>query len=201
MHRLPELTAVYATVDAARSLGIQQLNDGTELVGRVPHVAPQAWLHILFAGLAPEELEQVEQDVGRPLDPALARFLRHLNGLSLFSDSLSISGLRKRNRRKDLTDWQPFSIRAPNMLERPRDAKETYLFVGSYSSDGSRLYIDTVDGRAYRCSRDSAEPLNTWPGFFEMLNREATRIAALFDREGRKLRSTMPTTPPVQQRA
>lgn len=200
MDRIPELAAVYATVDEARSLGTKRLENGAELVGRVPHVAPQAWLHILFAGLRDEEIEKLRHEVGRELDPAFTRFLSNLNGLSLFSDSLAINGLRKRNRR-DPMDREPFSIRIPNVVERPKDAKETYLFVGSYSSDGSRLYIDTGDGRAHRCSRDSAEPLNTWPGFFEMLNREATRIAALFDQQGRKLRPAMPVTPPARQRA
>lgn len=196
MTRLHELSRMYATIDAARPLGVRLLADGTELVGRLPHVATEAWLHILFAGLSPDEIGQVEHEVGRRLDPSFAHFLGTQNGISLFSRSLSIDGLRKNNSRSP-NNWQPFSIDTPNRWERPSDAKAEYLFVGGYESDGSLLYIDTASSHVYRCTRRSTLPLNQWPNFFAMLESEAARLKTLFDDNGRQVRPSAPTTPHI----
>ncbi|MDQ3996486.1 MAG: SMI1/KNR4 family protein [Gemmatimonadota bacterium] len=182
----PEVNAV---IESARALGSRRLDDGTELIGHVPHVAPEAWLHILFPALTPEEIRQVEAEIGRPLGPTFSSVLAMHNGLSLFSDSLYIYGHRKSVRRTGAAVRQPFSIRTPNTLERPKDAAPSHLFVGGYESDGSHLYIDLRDSRVCRCTRRSAAPLNAWDDFFGMLNSEARRLATLFDSQGRRTAS------------
>ncbi len=199
MNDIPELQAMYKVVDRWRHLDARRLDDGTELIGRVPHVAPEAWLHVLYAGLTTGDIDDLEKEIGRKITASLARFLKRHNGLNLFSGALSIDGLRSGNKRTPAVR-QPFSMRVPNTHERPKDAKESALFIGGYSTDGSLLYIDVADGRAHRCARESAEPLNSWNDLFDMLVRESVRISGLFDNQGRKLRENMPTTPPAQQR-
>ncbi|MGH7719354.1 MAG: SMI1/KNR4 family protein [Gemmatimonadaceae bacterium] len=194
--RLEEIAAVYQVLDAARALGSRVLRDGTELIGHVPHIAPEAWLHVLFPGLDAADIRQTGEEAGHRMEPSFARFLAYHNGLSVFSGALYLYGLRKRNRRRDLDDWEPFSIGVPNVKERPKDAQGTHLFVGGYSDDGSRLYVDTATAVVYRCARHSVEPWQFWPSFFEMLESEVARLAGLFDEGGR--RSTLGPKAPAR---
>lgn len=200
MKQAAELSDVHAVIEPARALGSRKLDDGTELIGHVPHVAPEAWLHMLFPPLPPQGIERIEAELGRPLGPAFSSMLALHNGLSLFSDSLSIYGHRATVSRTGDAAWQPFSIRTPNTLERPKDADPSHLFVGSYGSDGSQLYIDVRDSRVYRCSRRSAAPLNRWDDFFGMLNSEARRLATLFDGQGR-MKVSYEAVPPAPMKA
>lgn len=152
---------VQALIAQAKPLGYRALEDGTQLFGHVPYVAPDAWLHIIFRPLLAHELQEIEGELGRPLPDEYARFLKHTNGLSLFSGALSFDGFRTDyTRRGDV--WQPFSLRIPNLLERPRAAPGSAFFIGGYSYDGSLLFIDEADGVVRRCDRDFAVLLNEW---------------------------------------
>jgi cell wall assembly regulator SMI1 len=58
----------------------------------MPHQAPEAWPHELFAPLAPAELAQWEQHMGGALPPALRAFYCHHDGLNLFSCAFALHG-------------------------------------------------------------------------------------------------------------
>ncbi len=186
---------VVKLVNSYEHLGKRSLPNGTRLIGHVPHVAPQAWLHVLFPPLTGDQLSQVEREIDRQLPRAYADFLAKSNGLWLFSGALTLDGLRWSYVRSGDAVWQPFSIATPNVNERPRGAKGSAVFVGGYQFDGSLLYIDADALRTYRCARTSANPLNEWPSFEAMLEAEATRLATLFDQSGRRIGPNVPTTP------
>src|SRR5262245_35891125 len=131
------LDRVFGLLEASSDLGVRVLDNGTRLIGHVPHVAPEAWLHIIFAPLSLTQVAQVEHEIATSLPEPFGDFLRRSNGLSLFSDSLSIHGLRSSYARSGDAVWQPFSIVTPNVPERPRSAGPSLVFVGSYASDGS----------------------------------------------------------------
>jgi hypothetical protein len=189
------LERVQRTLSGFRQLGERTLSDGTMLIGHVPHVAPEAWLHAQFPPLREDQLREVEAAVGRSIPPGFAAFLLEMNGLSLFSDALSIYGLRSNFSRAPDAVWQPYSIATPNTFERPVDAPTAAVFVGGFDYDGSLLYIDAPRSVVHRCSRDSAKPLNTWSTFSKMLTSETERIAKLFDATGRQIDPDVPTCP------
>jgi hypothetical protein len=189
------LDRVMQVIDSYRHLGERALPNGTRLVGHVPHVAPEAWLHSVFAPLRTDDVREVEWLLGRPIPAVFATFLSRSNGIRLFSDSLSIDGLRRSFIRVGDEARQPYSIMTTNRDERPRYSKHSYLYIGGYSYDGSLLYIDETDMRVYRCRKKSAKPLNSWASFEEMLESEANRLSDLFDRNGRLLNPNQPTTP------
>ena len=183
-------------VSRYKHLGSNKLVNGTELIGHVPHIAPQAHLHILFCPLNNEEIEQMTNMLGLKILPSnLIEFYSKFNGISLFSDSINIYGLRNNFNRGIEDVWQPFSILTPNKLERIKDSKKEYLYIGGYRYDGSKIYLDTISNKVYRCSRESSKPLNTWENFGIMLLSESKRIDLLFDENGRKLNPRIPTTP------
>jgi len=133
--------------------------------------------------------------LSKPLPKDFEEFLTLSNGCYFFSGSLSISGLRKSYRRTVIASRQPFDITTPNIEQRPRDAEDSFLFFGFYKWDGSRLYIDAKTGRVFRCSAESAKPLNNWNSFSEALLSEVKRLSKLFDGQGRKIDPDQATTP------
>jgi hypothetical protein len=190
------LRTVHEKLEKWARLGSRTLKNGTRLIGHVPHVAPEAWLHQVFPPIKEEDLKRLERELPVPLPTDLRDFLLVNNGLNIFSTTLSIDGARPRvNIRKGDAAWQPFNILTPNTFERPQDAEPSFLFVGGYRWDGSKVYIDVTNNKVFRCSVDSARPLNKWGTFPEMLVAECDRIASLFDETGRKKDPDKPTTP------
>lgn len=167
-------------------------------MGHVPHVAPEAWFHLLFPPLDEGEIAELERNLGMPLDRVFRNFLSQHNGISLFSDAVAVYGVRKQLGRRGDAVWQPYDILTPNREERPRDGRREHLIVGSYEFDGSLVVIDTRDSRTFRSDRDSVTPLNTWKDFYAFLGAEAERLSHLFDGSGKKIRDRLPTTPPAQ---
>jgi hypothetical protein len=189
------LERIVGIMESYSHLGQRVLDNGTRLIGHVPHVAPEAWFQSIYHPLRTEEIKYIEEDVGSQVPVVFSIFLKKCNGLSLFSDSLNIYGLRKSFARTGDAVWQPFSIKTPNIDERPRHSRSSFFFVGGYGLDGSLLYIDTNSQEVYRCKQRSAKPLNQWPSFEVMLERETERLSRLFDKEGHLLNPDQPTTP------
>ena len=186
-------------VEEAKPLGVRTLENGSLLVGHIPHVAPEGWLHHIFAPLNDSELHCLETQILRQPIPKVYRafLLECCNGIKLFDLNLTLSGLRKNYMRTGDAVWQPFAIEAPNTFERPRDAAKEMFFFGSYKWDGSRLYL--YQEKVFRCERESAQPLNEWPDFWTMLISEAARLSCLFDEEGREKNPDSQTTPNIDE--
>ena len=186
---------VAEVIESATRLGTRCTPSGARLVGHVPHVAPEAYLHVMFAPLDERDIAQLETGVGRPLPQAYRAFLRLTNGLSLFSDSLSIYGLRRTHARRGDDVWHPFSAVPPNTGERPPGLPPGAVVVGSYGDDGSTVHM-LPDGTVRMSRRDDSTPLRHWPELLGMLADEAVRMASFFDGEGRAVGIPGPTAPP-----
>jgi hypothetical protein len=194
-HEVDYFPIVVNIMEANGNLGVRVLPNGTRLIGHVPHVAPEAWLHLLFPPLSAAQVQNIERDIGNSLPNVFSAFLLKANGLSLFSGSLSIDGLRFSHERSGDAVWQPFSIITPNVTERPRSSKASFVFIGGYRCDGSLLYIDKATSNVFRCKSKSAKAINEWPSFGAMLVAETQRLSVLFDAAGRKIDPKRPTTP------
>ncbi len=180
-------------MERAGNLGYRTLPDGTQLFGRVPHVAPQAWLHALFPPISDREIDQIEGEMGAYVPDVFRDFLNLANGFRIFSGSLSIYGQRSNYERTIDSVWQPFCIVTPNTIERLPDAADWHFFIGGYSCDnGYHLYMDRRDGKVYLCSRKSVKPLHRWNSFPELVVEESSRLARLFDESGREIDPNQP---------
>ena len=189
------LAAVFRVIAAAEPLGTRTTGAGARLIGHVPHVAPEAYLHTTFASLADPQISALEAAIGRPIPASYRELLGVTNGLSLFSGSLNVYGLRASYTRVGDAAWQPFSAIEPNTLERPRGLPREAVIVGGYSGDGSLVYVRADDSVA-RCDRDVATSLNEWPHLFTMLATEAERFVHHFDAQGRPMDGDDWWTPP-----
>ena len=190
------LKEIHTILDiAAKNLGERTLDNGTRLVGHIPHVAEEARLHLVFAPLTSQDIDYIENQLGLGIPNDLRMFYSYHNGLSLFSGSLSIDGLRRNYNRTGDDVWQPFDILVANKFESPDDLSNSCFLIGGYRQDGSRLYIDSKTSRVFRSARATSKPLNEWSSFEEMLLKETRRLDKLFDKDGKRKDSSFPTIP------
>jgi len=178
------LQKVFDILKQASSMGEEHTDAGVTLLGKVRHIGPDAWFHILFPPLESSEINLLEEEIGRSFPDSVREFLELSNGLSVFSDSLAIFGRRGRFDRIFGT-IEPYSIVSANLYERPSNLANRMLLVGSYSfGNGSFLYVDPKSGVMYRCSKSDATPTNRWDNFGQMLYAEVLRLSRLFDNKG-----------------
>jgi hypothetical protein len=188
----------FGILDALRKyeyLGTQKLNDGTELIGRAPHIAPMAWLHTIYMPLSNEEIMELESRVQQRIPSSYKNFLLISNGLNVFNTTLSLYGLRRNYKRTVDDVWQPFDIILPNTVEKPSNADNNNFIIGSYDWDGSYIYIDKTSNKVFLCERENATPLFEWENFELMLDSEIIRISKLFDNEGKEINIDESTLP------
>jgi hypothetical protein len=187
---LPDyLQEVYRITDVARAFGYRALPNGTELVGHVPHIAPQAWFHQRFAPLSELDIMALEAQLGMQLPPVLRTFYAHYNGLGLFAYELSVHGRRHTYERTGDAVWQPFDLADLNGYGRFRRRPPQQLLLSRYRRDGAWLYLDTTTGNVYRENALSSQVEHEWPSFEVMLVAEVQRLVLLFDEQGRRYES------------
>jgi hypothetical protein len=192
------MAAVMKAMNQAAAFGTATSDNGAHMFGHVPHVAPEAWFHILFPPLDEAELADVEGSIRRPIPAPYREFLRTTNGLHLFSGSLALYG-RRRDYSRRVSIVLPFDLGVPNLRERPRASDPTWFIFGFYDEDGSRAYIDPGDGRVYWGSRDMTRSrLKAWASLDAFLAHEVSRLSGHFDDRGRQLDPSRPTTPDPQ---
>lgn len=169
---------------------------GALLIGRAPHIAPQAWLHKLYLVLSNNDIIKLEKDLNTAIPDDYKNFLLNCsNGLNLFVAEFSLDGLRKQLGRSVEASRQPYALDIPNIDERPKNAKESYFFIGGYSWDGSKIYLDKETNAVHYCDRWDATSLFEWDSFDHMIVSEVKRICSLFDEKGIAKDAEKYTTP------
>lgn len=177
-------------------LGEKTIGSGTILIGRAPHIAPQAWLHSFFDPLTENEIQLLEGLLTTVIPDQYKEFLMVTNGLGIFNTTISLFGMRRNYGRSVDAVWQPFDIVIPNKNEKPPNAKINIFIIGSYDWDGSYLYIDSKTNKVHMCERGDSTSLYEWSDFYTMLESEIKRLVSLHDKAGKELfpgESTLPT--------
>jgi hypothetical protein len=179
-----------------KKLGEEISQNGTLLIGRAPHVAEFAWLHEIYPVLNDADIINLVVELNTKIPEDYKFFLQHYsNGLGLFVSKFSLYGLRKELGRSIEASRQPFSPVISNIDERAENAKPSYFFIGTYSWDRSKLYIDAETGIVHYCERWDATSLYQWNSFSEMLLSEIKRLTNLFDENGIIINKDLHTTP------
>jgi hypothetical protein len=185
---------VHDNLEPYRKYGVEQLDNGTELIGQAKFIAPLAYVHSLYAPLDEHEILSMEKKLGVRLPTTIKKFYQSFNGLYIFNVAFSIYGLRNNTSRTVEASRQPFDIFTPNIDERLEDAEDNMLFIGVYRWDGSLVYVDVDSEKVFFCAQRSAAPLLQWDSFDAMLESEFNRLADIHTADGRNipLRPTIP---------
>ena len=154
------------------------VNDsGTRLIGHAPDIAPRAFRHIVYAGLNPSLLNEMEGRIGAAVPKQLSDFLVQANGLIAFDGALRVFGYVPLNSPgpRSIRNYPP-SITASNSYEELAKQVPGSLIVGWYKEDGSYVYLDT-HGRARRFDyQGSGTNTFEWEGFDHWLQSEIVRL-------------------------
>lgn len=186
---------ITARLEKWSRLGARQASTGARLIGHVPHIGPEAYLHTVFPGLDEPAINELQVSVRGVIPDHHRAFLQLGNGLSLFL-KLALYGLRTSFDRGGDAARQPFHMKTSNTAERPAGARGEAVFIGGYSYDGSKLYVLPDDERVYHCPRLEAAPVwNVWPNLETFLNAEISRFETLFDERGKLINPDQPTAP------
>jgi hypothetical protein len=139
---------------------------GARLIGHAPHIAPKAYVHVVYGPLGEAELHELTERLGRPVPSQYREFLKHANGLMLFSGAIRVMGYVPLNRRADRSVHNyPSHVVIPNVSARIRGLTHGAVIVGWYKEDGSYVSIED-DGRAIRFdARGHGGMLQEWPDF------------------------------------
>ena|SRR5688572_22153158 len=170
-------------------LGERKTTLGATLIGRVPHVGPEAWLHEVYKGLSEQELAVLEEALPSPIPVVFQDFLRRANGLKMFSDRMSISGFRAAISRNGDGRYQPYDLREDNDPDGPPSRRpESILVFGHCGENESAVFFDLKLGpqqsRVGMTLMDSFREVQSWPDFWTWVVHETERLARNCDRQG-----------------
>lgn len=209
------LDRIISKLRALNDAGFKQVPNGTLLIGKLPPLSngsgAHAYLHVLYAPLTIEQIETLEEKIARPVPEDLRRLLQHFNGLSLFSGSLSIGGLRFNYSRKiSDEERQPVSLEYGNVIEKPLDGEEGHehfadnsqeIRFGFYSKDPGANLMMKLNGeqRVYAVPRNRIGPvLHEWSDLPTMLSLEVDRMAGLYQTDNSHVDMFNPMPTPWQ---
>jgi len=181
-----DLTTLHEVVAEGRRLGERRLGNGTELIGHVPHVAPEAWLHILFAPIEAQGVSAIRDALSHSLPSDYLEFLQVHNGLRLFSGDLWMGGHRKNYARSGDFMWQPFCVVQENReYESIEDGGE--FIIGGEERTGATIRYRIKDGGIFKYNQRGKKPTCGWESLECMLSSEVSRLSLCFDSSGKRV--------------
>ena len=167
--------------------GEKLLSNGVRLICPTPHVAPEAWLHVLYPPLPPGKIEGMEKNLGVPLPDDFKDFLRRTNGLKMFSYHISIWGVRKNMARTGDEAWQPYDLVNHNFdTERPDNSPKDVVYFADADDGGTWCFFEYT-GDSYRVGktgRHNFHPDSYWSDFGSWLLDEIRSQESFFNSNG-----------------
>jgi hypothetical protein len=172
-----------------------QENANASFRTRVPWVAPEAYLNIIYKPAPAKLLSDVAEKHSFP--SVVVDFLERQNGAMLLSGSLNLYGVVEPGRilnREDRFSLPPFNIELENKSWPVHP--DRLLVIGGYKFDGSRACIDRTDGQIHVFQKGRRIPAVSWASFDSWLVDEITRLRLLFDDDGKRTGPDSETGPP-----
>ena len=188
MDNLTFKSKVVVPLETWSCLGEKTNAMGNRLIGHVPHIAPKAYLHTIFAPTDSEEYNDFEHRLGRPVPSLLKRFLSLANGMGLFVDSIRIMGFVPYQKKFESHPYNyPSNILIPNSTARIKGLLEESVVVGWYKWDGSYASIEP-GGQVVRFdARGHGGILQTWSDFDSWIMSEIVYYSQFFDKQGKMI--------------
>ena len=80
-----------------QNLGIEESQSTSAiLIGKAPHIAPEAWLNTLYPPLSKNDVQALEKELGMEIPIDYKKFLLDVsNGLDILVGTFCLDGLRR----------------------------------------------------------------------------------------------------------
>ncbi|MBI4924145.1 MAG: hypothetical protein HY834_20610 [Devosia nanyangense] len=178
-------TLIENKIERWAPLGFERLEDGTAIVGRVPHLGSLAWLHQVYAPLSKEAIDQKVAAFPRLGWFPYPEFLLELNGCHLFSRALWLLGIRTSYRREP-TIHLPWDVQNTNWNHMKVGLDHDALLIGGGTfRDREVFYLQDRSGTVQAIDEQSEKWLFRWNSVSELLVSEIDRLLPQFDLDGR----------------
>jgi hypothetical protein len=160
----------------------------------------QSWGHWTYKGMNENEIYKLEVEIKKNIHNGYKSFLLQSNGINIFHTSICLFGNTINYDTKKRITFSPFDLVDANEYrfnfgERPIQLSDDVLVIGGYGKDGSKIGILGSSGKVVRFDEKSLEVYNEWSSFEEFFVSEFERISEMFDINGVKKDSDIPTTP------
>jgi hypothetical protein len=186
-----DIKSIISRLESVENSKSLVLEDGTHLISKLPArddgLFQEAYQHEIYPSLSEDEIFHLEGLISRKIPDNLKDYYRICNGMSIFSGSLSIRGLRE-NYTRDVDVRLPISLESGNTKDRPMrkiNGKDEFIDnsgqirFGFFSYSGTELMMLISDEkRIYAVPRYKDGPiLYEWESFESMLNSEIERMS------------------------
>lgn len=149
---------------------------GTKLLGFAPHVAPKAYVNVIYAPLDSAGLEELESRLDMSVPDGFKNYLRGANGLNAFIGEMRVFGLVPLTRKASMhVHNYPATVIVPNVTARIRGITKGDVVIGYYSQDGSYAILRR-DGCVIRFLPRLTKSIESWESFGGWLNSEVSRL-------------------------
>lgn len=161
-------------------LGETKNDMGTRLIGHSPHIAPRAYVNVVYPPLDSKIFDEFSQRFGRKVPEQFKSFLFLANGLMVFSGALRIMGCipAQKKSNADVYDY-PSSLTIPNISARIKGIQEGDIIVAWYKSDGSYVLLNEAGNAVRFSAKDNGCVIQEWVDFDTWISSE---IAALSEK-------------------
>lgn len=176
---ISSVVRIQSLFDEWRQLDSKRLNNGTELIAWMPDEESGTWMHVVFHGLSPEQVTELEEQLGCPLPNDLRALYRWCNGMALFTGAFRIYGRRRPGVREYEDALQPddmalFNHELDVLGWKPAGAV-------AFAQNGWDLSVHVCGMGAtprevVRCDRASGRILERHANVFECVAQRITRM-------------------------
>lgn len=186
-----DITSIISKLESLDNSESLKFEDGTHLISKLPArddgLFQDAYQHEIYPSWSENEILRLEGLISRKIPVPLKEFYRISNGMSIFSGSLSIRGLRE-NYTREVDIRLPVSLESGNTKDRPMrsvNGKDEFIDnsgqirFGFFSYSGTELMMLLDDKKhIYAVPRYKEGPiLYEWESFESMLNSEIERMS------------------------
>lgn len=154
-------------------LGETKNDMGTRLIGHSPHVAPRAYVNVVYPPLDIKNFDEFSQRLARKIPEQFKNFLFFANGLMVFSGALRVMGYTpiKKKSKADVYDY-PSSLTMPNISARINGIQENDIVVAWYKSDSSYVLLNEAGNAVRFSAKDGGRVIQEWADFDTWISSE-----------------------------
>jgi hypothetical protein len=153
---------------------------GTRLIGHAPHIAPKAYIHVVYAPLSEVYLHELKGRLGRPVPPEYEAFLANANGMSLFVGEMRVLGYVPLERRASVSVYHyPSNLMIPNVSARLVGLSHGAVVVGWYKADGSYAVVEEGGTVTRFDPKGGGSVMRKWSGFDSWLSSEVGALRSV----------------------
>lgn len=170
-------------------LGTKEFRNGTLWVGHIPHVAPLAYMHRLYAPVYQGDIDDQQAQMHAQFPGQYSELLKSTSGINMYNGNLIVYGL--------ITPKQMMGMLGLFSLGASRFKGDSYISYAltTHYSDARSEVIQYQGNFIAVSGKDKNTVLGEWASLEEFLYEESARLKEMHDGSGKAVRKFAKTPP------